>query len=70
MQVVYECMNDSSHVFKGIHLDGVSCPICEGPVLPKPFDEQKDNALHEYKELKKQHNKKRLYKAMFKKQAC
>lgn len=60
MMVKYECMNDSYHVFKGRNgtLEGVSCPICGGPVLPKPFDKQVDNALPEYNELKKQYRKK------------
>jgi len=50
-------MNDSSHVFKGRHLDGVSCPICGGPVLPKPYDERKDSNLPYYRDLKKQSSK-------------
>lgn len=54
---VRECMNDSSHVFKGRHLDGLSCPICGGPVLPKPYDEGKDSNLPEYRDLKKQSSK-------------
>ncbi|MFF5993700.1 hypothetical protein AAGS61_02945 [Lysinibacillus sp. KU-BSD001] len=58
MNIAYQCMNDSFHVFKGKNLDGVSCPICEAPVLLKTFDDQKDNALPEYKELKKQYRKK------------
>ncbi|WP_432702677.1 hypothetical protein [Lysinibacillus sphaericus] len=55
---VSECMNDSSHVFKGRHLDGLSCPICGGPVLPKPYDKEKDKNLPYYRDLKKQYNKK------------
>lgn len=60
MRLTYKCMNNSTHSFKGENrnMDGVSCPICGGPVLPGPFDEQKDNALPEYRELKKQSNKK------------
>ncbi|XKO57112.1 hypothetical protein ACI2WT_08880 [Lysinibacillus fusiformis] len=54
---VCECMNDSSHVFIGRHLDGVSCPICGGPVLPKPYDERKDSNLLCYRDLKKQSSK-------------
>jgi len=50
-------MNDSSHVFKGRHLDGVSCPICGGPVLPKPYDKGKDSNLPNYRDLKKQSSK-------------
>ena len=56
---VCECMNDSSHVFKGRHLDGVSCPICGGPVLPKPYDERKDSNLPYYRDLKKQSSKRK-----------
>jgi len=56
---VCECMNDSSHVFKGRHLEGVSCPICGGPVLPKPYDERKDSNLPYYGDLKKQSSKRK-----------
>lgn len=56
---VCECMNDSSHVFKGRHLDGVSCPICGGPVLPKPYDKRKDSNLPYYRDLKKQSSKRK-----------
>ncbi len=56
---VCECMNDSSHVFKGRHLNGVSCPICGGPVLPKPYDERKDSNLPYYRDLKKQSSKRK-----------
>lgn len=56
---VCECMNDSSHVFKGRHLEGVSCPICGGPVLPKPYDERKDSNLPYYSDLKKQSTKRK-----------
>jgi Zn ribbon nucleic-acid-binding protein len=52
-------MNDSSHVFKGRHLDGVSCPICGGPVLPKSYDERKDSNLPYYRDLKKQSSKRK-----------
>ncbi|WP_405314534.1 hypothetical protein GUY56_14770 [Lysinibacillus fusiformis] len=52
-------MNDSSHVFKGRHLDGVSCPICGGAVLPKPYDERKDSNLPYYGDLKKQSSKRK-----------
>ncbi|TKI53530.1 hypothetical protein FC756_23165 [Lysinibacillus mangiferihumi] len=55
---VCECMNDSSHVFKGRHLDGVTCPVCCGPVLLKPYDKEKDKSLPYYRDLKKQYNKK------------
>lgn len=54
---VRECMNDSSHVFKGRYLDGVSCPICGGPVLPKPYDKGEDSNLPYYRDLKKQPSK-------------
>ncbi|MGC7928690.1 hypothetical protein ACP3VS_08580 [Lysinibacillus sp. VIII_CA] len=56
---VCECMNDSAHVFKGRHSDGVSCPICGGPVLPKPYDERKDSNLPYYRGLKKQSSKRK-----------
>lgn len=56
---VCECMNDSSHVFKGRHLDGLSCPICGGPVLLKPYDERKDSNLPYYRDLKKQSSKRK-----------
>lgn len=55
---VCECMNDSSHVFKGRHLDGVTCPVCGGPVLPKPYDKEKDKNLPYYRDLKNQYRKK------------
>ncbi|MFJ7919727.1 hypothetical protein ACIQ6U_08200 [Lysinibacillus fusiformis] len=60
MKLTYKCMHNPTHSFKGENrnMDGVSCLICGGPVLPGPFDEQKDNALPEYRELKKQHGKK------------
>ncbi|WP_446936682.1 hypothetical protein [Lysinibacillus fusiformis] len=56
---VCECMNDSTHVFKGRYLDGVSCPICGGPVLPKPYDERKNSNLPYYRDLKKQSSKRK-----------
>jgi len=53
-------MHNATHSFKSENknMDGVSCPVCAAPVLPGPFDEQKDNVLPEYRELKKQYGKK------------
>ncbi len=56
---VCECMNDSTHVFKGRHSDGVSWPICGGPVFPKPYDERKDSNLPYYRDLKKKSSKRK-----------
>lgn len=59
MKVIYQCMNDSSHVFKGRgNLDGVSCPVCNDPVLAKrTFHEQEDSSIPEYEELKDKYKK-------------
>ena len=54
MKIAYQCMNDSTHLFKGKSLDGVQCPICRGPVSHKPYDEQEHSELTEYRELVKQ----------------
>jgi len=37
----------------------VSCPICGGSVLPKPYDERKDSNLPYYRDLKKQSSKRK-----------
>lgn len=50
----YECINDSSHVFKGRNgmLEGVTCPVCEGQILANYFDKQVHNALPEYMRIR------------------
>lgn len=56
MKLTYKCMHNPTHSFKGENrnMDGVSCPICGGPVLHGPYDEGKDSNLPNYRDLKKQ----------------
>lgn len=56
MKIGYRCMDNPAHSFKSKskYMDGVSCPLCQLPVLPTGFEDNEYYKLPEYKDLKKQ----------------